>query len=102
MVKHLPEKYPQNTPFPVLPPFTSFLSVTYEKTGVLSVSASYPRFVVVIRLGFAVYCGVSLFMVVLRVVSCVEVKQLGLFIVNITVREVDSIVLADVDVTWAG
>ena len=24
MVKHLPEKYPRNTPFPVLPPFTSF------------------------------------------------------------------------------
>ena len=34
--------------------------------------------------------------------SCEEVKQLGLFIVNITVGEVDSIVLADVDVTWAG
>ena len=31
-----------------------------------------------------------------------EVKQLGLFIVNITVGEVDSVVLADVDVTWAG
>ena len=64
MVKHLPEKHPQNTPFSVLPPPHIIPSETYEKTGVLSVSASYPRFPVVIRLGFKVYYGVSLFMVV--------------------------------------
>lgn len=85
MVKHLPEKYPRNTPFSVLPPFTSFCLKPTKKTGVLSVSASYPRFVVVIRLGFKVYCGVSLFMVVLREVSCVEVKQLGVFACDIAV-----------------
>ena len=35
-------------------------------------------------------------------VPFVEVKQLGVFSGDIAVGEVDSIVLADVDVTWAG